>query len=44
VDFIRYVTGLAIFLSTSFMVVVCAHLVLRRHTKRKEPASSGREE
>jgi hypothetical protein len=27
VDFIGYATGLAIFLSTSFVVVVCPHLV-----------------
>jgi len=44
VDFLRYVTALAIFMAASVVVVVCAHVVLRRHTIRKAKASSGSEE
>jgi hypothetical protein len=44
VDFLRYVTALAIFIAVSLVVVVCGHTVLRRHTMRKAKASSGSEE
>ena len=42
-DFVRYVTGLLVFLGTSFVLVVTVHLVLLRHTKRKDAALSSRE-
>lgn len=43
-DFLRYVTAVAVFLAVSLVLVVCAHMVLRRHTMRKAKAPSGSEE
>lgn len=43
-DPIRYITCLAIFLATSLILTVCAHLVLLRHTKRKHAALSNPEQ
>lgn len=34
-DFLRYITGLAVFLSASFVLALSTHLLLMRHTKRK---------
>jgi hypothetical protein len=41
VDFLRYVTALAIFMAVSLIVAVCAHAMILRHSKRKAAASSG---
>ena len=38
VDLLRYVTGLVIFVSTSAVLAICVHMVLLRHTKRKNAA------
>lgn len=43
VDFVRYATGLAIFLSASFVLMFSVHLLVLWHTKRKNTASLVRE-
>lgn len=43
-DPIRYITCLAIFVATSLVLAVCAHLVLLRHTKRKHAALASPEQ
>jgi hypothetical protein len=43
-DFLRYVTGLAVFLGLSFVLSFSAHLLLMRHTKRKHAALSNQEQ
>lgn len=42
-DFIRYVTGLAIFLGTSMVLVFSLHLLVLWHTKRRNALSAGRQ-
>ena len=43
-DFLRYVTGLVVFVSASFVLALSAHLFLMRHTKRKNPALRSEEQ
>jgi hypothetical protein len=43
-DFLRYVTGLAVFLSASLVLSFSVHLLLMRHTKRKHAALSSQEQ
>ena len=42
-DFLRYVTGLAVFLSASCVLVFSVHMMLMSHTKRKNAVLLGRE-
>lgn len=42
VDFIRYVTGLAVFVLTSMALVLPLHLLALWHAKRKGALSAGR--
>jgi hypothetical protein len=44
VDFIRYATGLVIFLGTSFVLMFSIHLFVLWHTKRKNAALQGSEQ
>ncbi|MDQ0241431.1 hypothetical protein [Arthrobacter bambusae] len=43
VDFIRYATGLVIFLGTSFVLMFSIHLLVLWHTKHKKAALQGSE-
>lgn len=36
-DLVRYIIGLLVFLGTSFVLVLAAHLILMRLAKRKTP-------
>ncbi|WP_284982454.1 hypothetical protein [Arthrobacter sp. efr-133-TYG-118] len=42
-DFIRYATGLVIFLGASFVLMLSVHLLVLWHAKRKNAASPVRE-